>query len=66
MNFAVQPFGSCAMYGGEGKRIHILLGISEGPWSRWYDNAEMDLKVMKWNGEDQSNLTQYRDKCRLF
>ena len=64
--------GACWAYGGEGRRIGVLVGKSEGKnplgrtSRRWEDNIKMGLQEGKCGGMDWIELAQDRDRWRAL
>jgi len=64
--------GACSAYGGEKRRIGVLVGKHEGrrplgrPRRRWGDNIKMDLQEMGFGGMDWIELAQDRDRWRAL
>ena len=56
--------GACSAYGGQKRRIQVLVGKLEGkrplgrPGRRWEDNIKMDLQEVGCGHMDRIELTQ--------
>jgi len=61
--------GACGTYGGEERRIQVLVGKPEGkrplgrPRPGWKDNIKMDLEEVGWRSMDWIDLAQNKDRC---
>jgi hypothetical protein len=64
--------GACSAYGGEGRRIGVLVGKPEGksplgrPRRRWEDNIKICLQEGKCGSMDWIELAQDRDRWRAL
>jgi hypothetical protein len=60
--------GACSKFGGEARRIRVLMGKPEGkrrlgrPRHRWQDNIKMDLQEVRWWGMNWIELAKNRDR----
>jgi hypothetical protein len=63
---------ACITHGKKRNALKILVGMLDGkrplgsPRCRWEDNINMDFKEIGWGGMDWTDLTQDRDKSRVF
>jgi len=63
---------ACSAYGGEERRMQVLVGKPEGkrqigrPRRRWDDNIKMDLQEVGCGGMDWIELAQDRDRWRAL
>ena len=64
--------GACSAYGGEERRIQVLVGKPEGkrplgrPRRRWEDNIKTDLQEVGYGGVEWMELAQDRDTWRAI
>jgi hypothetical protein len=63
---------ACSTNGAKRNAYRILVGNPEGkrplgrPKRRWVDNIKMDLREIRWDGEDWIDLAQDRDQRRAL
>ena len=64
--------GACSAYGGQKRRIQVLVGKLEGkrplgrPGRRWEDNIKMDLQEVGCGHMDRIELTQDTDRWQAL
>jgi hypothetical protein len=64
--------GECSAYGGQKRRIQVLVGQPEGkrplgkPKYRWEDNVKMDLQEVGFGGMYWIEMAEDRDRWRAL